>query len=79
LFLPTPRSPKKCAQLSGRYLYAFSVFATYGPLFELTTRFPLQARQYIHWLVLAVALTPLGLALLAWHQFRSYTKVLKPR
>ncbi|RBP47387.1 hypothetical protein DES53_101184 [Roseimicrobium gellanilyticum] len=53
-------------------VYAFSVFASMGPLLEqlgdsrrITTGF------------LILAFSPLGLSLLAWHQYRSYLKVLK--
>jgi hypothetical protein len=52
-------------------VYAFSAFAALGSLFE-------HSHSRVNtWVILAVALSPLGLSLLAWHQYRSYLKVLK--
>lgn len=53
-------------------VYAFSVFAASGPLFEMG-----RSRGLTN-AILFVALTPLGLSLLAWHQYKSYVAVLRP-
>ena len=52
-------------------VYAFSAFAALSSLAELGHS------RVNTWVILAVALSPLGLSLLAWHQYRSYLKVLK--
>lgn len=54
------------------FVYFFSVFAASGTLEALNSR----VGQRI---TFVVALAPFCVALLAWHQYRSYLRVLKPR
>jgi hypothetical protein len=52
-------------------VYALSVFAASSPLLEMGHS------QSITYTIATVAFSPLGLSLLAWHQYRSYVQVLK--
>jgi hypothetical protein len=52
-------------------VYALSVFAASSPLLEE------RHSRAVTWGIATVAFSPLGLSLLAWHQYRSYVKVLK--
>lgn len=52
-------------------VYALSVFAASSPLMEGN-----HSRAVTYGIV-TVALSPLGLSLLAWHQYRSYVQILK--
>jgi hypothetical protein len=52
-------------------VYAISVFAATSPLLDMGhSRLTTNA-------IMIVAFSPLGLALLAWHQYRSYVQILK--
>lgn len=60
------------------FIYAFSVFVASAPLLEVAGKAnSSRAGEYITCAILAVALAPLGLALLAWHQYRSFSQILK--
>lgn len=60
-------------------VYGFSFFAASAPLLDWAMHFSRRVGQAASWVVLGVGALPLGLALLAWQQFHSYKKVLKPR
>lgn len=54
------------------FVYFFSAFAASGTLGALESKWGMR-------ITFVVALAPFCVALLAWHQYRSYLRVLKPR
>ncbi|WP_038172739.1 hypothetical protein [Verrucomicrobium sp. BvORR106] len=54
------------------FVYFFSVFAASGTLDILESKWGVR-------ITFAVALAPFCIALFAWHQYRSYLRILKPR
>jgi hypothetical protein len=61
------------------FIYGFSFFTASTPLLDWAISLHRRVGQAVSWIVIAGGATPLGLALLAWHQYRSYMEVLKPR
>lgn len=61
------------------FIYAFSVFAASVPLLEIATDDSTSKRvsEFIIFFLMTVAFSPLGLALLAWHQYASFMRIVK--